>query len=770
VVDGVLQIVPHASDPAPARLLRNIPASINHRSRIARPLIRRGWLEDGPGPDERRGRDDYVELEWDEALDIAAAELQRLGAGGDATGEAGRKVFGGSYGWSSAGRFHHAQSQVHRFLNTAFGGYVRSVETYSSAAGAVILDYVLADSMKVTRDRSFWDELADETEMILAFGGLPTRNSMVSSGGNSRHVAPGSLAKAAARGAEFVLVSPVRDDLPVNINCRWVKARPATDVALMLGIACHLSHRGLVDRAFLDRCTVGYDRFEDYLLGRSDGVPKTPEWAAAIAGVDAATIRAIAERAAERKTLITVTYSLQRAQHGEQPIWMGLVLAAMLGQMGQRGCGYSYGLGSIGNVGKPLLDVPLPTLPQGRNNVPDFIPVSRIADLLLNPGGKYTYRGETRTYADIRLVYWAGGNPFHHHQDLTRLRSAFARPDTIILHEASATATARHADIVFPATTSLERKDIGAAGNDPLLIAMDRLSTPFGEARDDYDIFADLARRLGCDDRFTEGLTSSEWLRRLYEPTRTKLAAKGLHAPDFEQFWSDGEIQLPTHERPGIVQSFCNDPDRNPLPTASGRIEIFSEKIAGYNLPDCLGHPAWIAPDEWLGSDIAERFPLQLVANQPSTRLHSQLDYGAESIASKIRNREPVRMNPADAVARGIGQGDLVRLFNERGSTIAAAVVTNDVMQGVVQLSTGAWFSPAEGMGKGLMCLHGNPNAVTRDIGTSSLSQGCAGQLSLVQIEAIADVPDPDPHSGIRANRPDAALRNRIDLLRKSKI
>src|SRR5690606_23741915 len=132
----------------------------------------------------------------------------------------------------------------------------------------------------------------------------------------------GSLFRAHERGAKFVLVSPVRDDLPANIDCQWIKARPGTDVALLLGIAHHLSERGLVDHAFLDRCTVGYDEFEAYLLGKSDGVAKSPEWAASITGVDAATIRDLAQRAATRKTLVTVSYSLQRAEHGEQPVWM----------------------------------------------------------------------------------------------------------------------------------------------------------------------------------------------------------------------------------------------------------------------------------------------------------------------------------------------------------------------------------------------------------------------------------------------------------------
>jgi biotin/methionine sulfoxide reductase len=734
---GKLKIVPFAGDPDPSPLLGNFEATLDHPLRLKRPLIRKGWLENGPGPDARRGSDSYLEVPWDEALDLAAAELRRLGARPqrpDEAGLPGRNVFGGSYGWSSAGRFHHAQSQVHRFLNVAFGGYVRSVDSYSSGAGAVILGYVLANALTITRDHAYWRELAESSELILAFGGLPHKNTAVSNGGISDHCALPSMRQARARGAEFVLVSPLRDDLPAEIACDWYAPRPSTDTALMLGMAWHLQARGLVDRTYLDRHTVGYETFEAYLLGRTDGIAKTPAWAAGICGVPAGRIEALAERAASRVTFINVTYSLQRAQHGEQPIWMALVLAAMLGHIGKPGGGFCYGLSSIGNIGRPPLAVPLPTFSQHRNGVSDFIPVARISDLLLKPGGRYTYKGEERRYADIRLVYWAGGNPFHHHQDLSRLREAFSKPDTVIVHESVATATTRHADIVFPATTTLERDDIGASANDPYLFAMEKLSEPVGEARDDYAIFADLAQRLGCHEAFTEGRSAQEWLVAMYEPTRKALEEKGWPAPDFETFWSRRELALPMDETPGLIARFHQDPEGNPLPTSSGRIEIACRAI-GEN-PHCgiPGHPVWLEPDEWLGRAETAAYPLQLVANQPATRLHSQLDFGAYSQAGKIDGREPALLHPADAAARGIAEGDTVRIYNARGATLAGARLSERIAPGVVQLSTRAWYDPVEDRASGVICRAGNPNTVTRDIGTSPLSQGCAGQLTMVEV------------------------------------
>ncbi len=216
------------------------------------------------------------------------------------------------------------------------------------------------------------------------------------------------------------------------------------------------------------------------------------------------------------------------------------------------------------------------------------------------------------------------------------------------------------------------------------------------------------------------------------------MAERGVNAPDFAQFWEDGELVLPT--RPwdgGIVRAFRRDPLAAPLPTPSGRIEISSATIAGFGYNDCPGHPAWMPPVDGVGSDAASRFPLFLVANQPATRLHSQLDFGATSLASKIGGREPVRIHPHDAAARGISDGDIVRLYNERGACLAGAVLSEALRRGVVQLSTGAWYDPDDPAGEKPLCVHGNPNVLTRDAGTSPLAQGCTGQLTLIEIERV---------------------------------
>ncbi|MBR1150625.1 molybdopterin guanine dinucleotide-containing S/N-oxide reductase [Bradyrhizobium sp. JYMT SZCCT0428] len=722
-----LEVRPHPDDPDPNQIIDNFPGALRHRARVAQPMVRRGWLEGKRGPDARRGRDEFVPMSWKDALDLLGAELARVR---DNYGPGA--VFGGSYGWSSAGRFHHAQSQVHRFLNVAMGGYVKSVNSYSSGAATVVVPHIIGDYEDLTKRNVSWEQIAEHSDVVLAFGGMALKNSMVAGGGTSKHVERGAMARAAERGCQFVHVSPLRGDLPDEARSQWISNIPGTDVALMLALVYTLVVEGLHDRAFLDRFTVGWPVFERYVLGETDGQPKDAAWAAAISGVAADTIVALARKLHGRRALIVVSHSLQRAEHGEQPVWMGAVLAAALGQIGLPGGGYAYALGAIAYYGRRYNSVPTPTLSQARNGVTEFIPVARIADMLLNPGGTYRYNGKTKTYPDIKLVYWAGGNPFHHHQDINRLRKAFAQVDTLVVHELGWTATARHADFVLPATMTLEREDIGANANDPLLVPMQQIAPPYGEARDDYAIFSDLAERLGKREEFTEGRNVRQWLEHLYEPTRKGLAERGLAAPSFDEFWKGDGLIMPQHpDDGGQLRRFRDDPENAKLPTPSGKLEIFSETIAGFGEADCPGHPAWLERVQV----PAPSAPLILVANQPATRLHSQLDFGGHSAASKHRGREVACMNPIDAAARGISDGDIIRLFNERGACLAGVRVTDDIRQGVIQLATGAWYDPADPQEEASLCVHGNPNVLTRDVGTSSLAQGCTGQLTTAEVE-----------------------------------
>jgi biotin/methionine sulfoxide reductase len=735
VAEGKLVTVrSFAKDSDPSPLLHSIPDAVAHRSRVMRPAVREGWLKNGPGSArERRGSDRYVEVSWDRALDLVTDELKRV------ISECGNEaIFAGSYGWASAGRFHHAQSQLKRFL-TRIGGFTSSRDSYSNAAGSVLARRIVGTSQLVDGPGTSWQSIIEHTKLVVMFGGIPLRNTQIRPGGPGEHTTRDYLARSKAAGVRFCNISPIRDDAVEFLNAEWLAPRPQSDTAIILGIAHTLIVEELYNAEFLARYSVGFDRLRDYVLGLNDGVPKSADWAARLSEISAEAIRRLARDMAHSRTFVIMNWSLQRSDHGEQPFWAAIALAAMLGQIGLPGGGIAFGYGSMEGLGHYDQSIPLPTFPVGNNPTRAFIPVARISDLLLNPGKAFQYDGKDLVYPDIRLVYWSGGNPFHHHQDLNRLVRAWQRPETIVVHEPWWTATARRADIVLPATTTLERDDIGASAKDRYLTAMKRAIAPVGAARDDYSTFSELADRFGVVEEFTEGRSSGQWLKHLYNEAKSNAAKRNQdwpRWPDFEDFWERGYFELPAAPRPFVMfDEFRNDPIVNPLATPSGRIEIFSERIASFKYDDCHGHPAWFEPAEWLGSEKASDYPIHLLTTQPETRLHGQMDMGCVSLQSKIMEREPIRISTHDAAMRNIQTGDIVRVFNDRGALLAGAIVTDQIRPGVVQLATGAWFDPVEPGSPGSLDKHGNANVLTMDRGTSRLAQGSSAQTTLVQIE-----------------------------------
>ena len=446
-------------------------------------------------------------------------------------------------------------------------------------------------------------------------------------------------------------------------------------------------------------------------------------------------IKDLATSLASERSLIGISLSLQRQEHGEQGYWAATTLAAMLGHIGLPGGGIAFGYGTLNMsfMERKRLNFSLAALPQGANPVKDFIPVARLTDMLEQPGAEFDYNGQRLRYPDIGLVYWAGGNPFHHHQDLNRLEKAWGRPETIIVNEMYWTATARRADIVFPAATALERNDFAAASGSTWLTPMHRVAPPFGESKTDFEIYTALAERLGYGERFTEGLSEMQWLQRLYGKTAENAAKVGVSLPPFDEFWNGEALDL-SPQLPDMhvaFDAFRADPEAHRLNTPSGRIELYSSTIDSFNYPDCVGHAAWYPKSEWAQRERG--FGLHLVSNQPASRLHSQLDHGEASRATKVAGREPIRIARRDAEARGIVDGDIVKVWNERGATLAGACLSDELMPGVVQLSTGAWYDPRDFEG-GRLEVHGNPNALTRDAGTSRLTQACTAQSCMVEV------------------------------------
>ncbi|HTR84225.1 MAG TPA: molybdopterin-dependent oxidoreductase, partial [Reyranella sp.] len=265
---------PFSKDPDPSPIGLHMLSDEVARLRVKRPSFRKGWLEHGPGTNsDKRGQEPFIEVPWDEALDLVANEIKRV-----RDKHTNKAIFGGSYGWSSAGRFHHAQSQVHRFLN-ALGGYVRHQDSYSLGAARVLMPHIVAGMEDLMSMHTTWDVLAEHCKLFVTFGGAPHKNAQINAGGAMVHNLKAGLYGMRAKGVRFVNITPTAEDLDTGGDIEWLAIRPNTDAAMILAL-CHVLYvEKLYDRQFLDRCTVGFDKFAPYLHD------KTPEWAENITGI-----------------------------------------------------------------------------------------------------------------------------------------------------------------------------------------------------------------------------------------------------------------------------------------------------------------------------------------------------------------------------------------------------------------------------------------------------------------------------------------------------
>ncbi len=721
----LISAVPLQDSGADADMIGALPQLVYSDKRLDRPHIREGWLRDRKlSKGSMRGHERMVPVSWDLALTLVAEELDRV-----RTDHGHKALFAGSYGWSSAGRFHHARSQVRRFFG-AFGGYTDQVSNYSWGAAQFILQHVLGSSDAVSGAATSWDSIIGNTDTFIAFGGLNPKNWRVTSGGAGFHHMPAHIQQASDQGTKFIVVSPVADDIPPGLDAEWIAPRPGSDTAIMLGLCHEMLRRGRADHGFMERFCVGSDTLIAYLNGETDQQPKSLNWASDIADVPLETLMQLADTIEPGRVMLTASWSLQRAHHGEQTHWALIALAAMLGQIGLPGGGFTFGYGSLNAVGENARKGLMPSLPTLGNEAGMAIPVARFVDMLERPGTSIPFNGQEITFPDTKLIYWAGGNPFHHAQDLFRLERLWARPETIIVNEQFWTATAQRADIVLPATTSLERSDIGGTSRDPHVFYMQKLIDPVGQARNDFDIFADLARRLNFEEAFTEARDETAWLRHLWSKSEAKAAAQGLSAPTFDELVHKQVWQVPLPDEPEIYLSgFRQDPIEHPLPTDSGKIELASARIAAFQYEDFAGHAAWYKPAEWIGDAAPDA--LALLTRQPAKFLHSQL--GQTYLA---KDHPPkVCMHPFEADQRGFKDKDLVRVSSPRGACLAQVARMETCRRGIAVMETGPWYQGNEaGMDRG-----GNPNAVTLDIGTSPLSQATSAQTCLVTIERYTE-------------------------------
>ncbi|WP_323005208.1 molybdopterin-dependent oxidoreductase [Pseudorhodobacter sp.] len=703
------------------------------KSRINYPMVRKSYLEGwetGDTKPELRGREEYVKVDWDTVWSLTAKALLDTAAN-----HGNQAIFSSSYGgWSNAGSFRPNVLQG-RLINL-IGGCTNTAGDWSAGASQVSLPHIIGD-MEVYSPQSAWETIRDECDVFVLVGCDPVKNNRI-----EFTVADHDMSQRwemiRDAGVKFISINPQRTASDEVLNAEWVKIVPNTDVALFCAMANHVLEMGLQDQAYMDKYTVGSEKWIAYVKGDDDGVAKTPEWAAEITGIDAAKIRELAELFAKSNTNIAGAWSLQRAQHGEMTHWAIINFASLTGKIGKPGCGvgfsWHYGGGGMPQSGK---GTPV-GMSQGRNFVKTVCPASRITDMLENPGKEVFYNGNTHTYPDVKVIFNAGNNFMSHQQDTNRLIRALEKVETIVSVDVWWTAATRWCDIVMPAASTLEQDDISVGGtySNDKIYAMKKVIEPIGDSLPDYEIFEGLADKLGLWTQFTEGEDKMYHIKLAYEATD---ASK--HVP-FEEFWEKGYVRQEVPEaahkwtRHG---AFYNDPEGSPLHTTSGKIEMFCEDFAKLEIEDCPGMPMWMEKHEYLGN--AKEGQLHVVSPHPWFRLHSQMDQ-SERLRElyKIQGREPVRINSEDAASRGIEDGDLVELYNDRGTVIAGAVISDDIMPGVVSIYEGAWPS-LDSKGR---CNSGLVNFLTSTQPSSGLAQATTANTVLCSMRKCEDPDGPN--------------------------
>lgn len=709
---------------------------VHSKTRVRYPMVRKGFLASPDSPQGLRGQDEFVRVSWDDALALIDSQHRRIR---ETYGPA--SIFAGSYGWRSNGVLHKAATLLQRYMSMA-GGYTGHLGDYSTGAAQAIMPHVVGGN-EVYQQQTSWPMVLEHTDVVVLWSANPLNTLKIAWNASDEQGLP-YFEQLRQSGKRLICIDPMRSETVdfFGESMEWIAPHMGTDVALMLGIAHTLLINNWHDSDFLTRYTAGFPVFAQYLLGEGDGEAKTAEWAAAICGIHADKIRELAEVFHKNTTMLMSGWGMQRQQYGEQKHWMLVTLAAMLGQIGTPGGGFglSYHFANGGNPTRraAVLGSMQGTVPGGVDAV-DKIPVARIVEALENPGAPYQHNGMDRHFPDIRFVWWAGGANFTHHQDTNRLIRAWQKPELVVISECNWTAAARHADIVLPATTSFERNDLTMTGDysNQHLVPMKQVVPPRDEARDDFTVFADLSElwESGGRARFTEGKSELEWLETFYRIAAQRGASQQVTLPPFARFWQDNAlIEMPESEQNADFVRFAAfraDPQANPLKTPSGKIEIYSERIASFQYADCPPHPMWLEPDEWHGN--AHPGQLQLLSAHPAHRLHSQLNHTSLRERYAVAGREPITLHTQDAKIRQIADGDLVRVWNHRGQVLAGAVVSDGIKPGVMCLHEGAW--PDLAHEEGGICKNGAVNVLTKDIPSSRLGNGCAGNTALAWVE-----------------------------------
>lgn len=715
-------------DAMPTKMLtEGLLGRVYHKTRVQYPMVRKSYLAD-PGGDTKphlRGKEPFVRVSWDEALALTANAILTT-----AEKHGNQALFSASYGgWSHAGLLRPQVLQGRLF--NLIGGHSVTTGDYSAGASQISLPHILGD-MEVYSPQTAWEVMADNTELMVWIGCDPWKNNRVEFTVADHQMYP-RWQKIKEKGVKFLSINPQYTPTDVAMESDWVKIVPNTDTALFLAMSYHIYTTKKHDQAYLEKYTVGLEKFLPYLMGKdADGTPaKTPEWAAPITGISAEKIIEMAELFASKRTQFAVGWSLQRAHHGEMSHWAVVNFAALLGKIGKPGEGVGFSW-HYGGGGMPQSTKVMPIgIPQGRNPLTTRCPASRISEMLLNPGKKYTRDGAEDVFPNVKLVYTSGNNVFSHQQDTNELlRAMNQQVDTFICQDPWWCASSRFADIVLPATSALERDDISTGGtySNDKIYAMRKVIEPYGESLDDFEIFRRLGDLMGVGFQFTEGLSVMDILKAAYANADTDVS--------FDEFWDKGHVKLevPEHMNRWVRHGdFFTDPAKNPLHTQSGKIELYSSVIDQYNIPDCPPIPKFLEPQEYLGN--AKPGQVHVVSPHPFNRLHSQMANTDLRNDEHIQGRQHALISVEDAADKGIKDGDLIELFNERGAVIAGARVTDQIMKGVVSLEEGGWIQ-LDSKGR---CNSGSINMITTSVAASGLSQATSANTCIASLKKCTD-------------------------------
>ena len=624
---------------------------VNHPDRLRHPLRR-------VGP---RGSGRFERIGWDEALDEVARQMLRVR---DTYGPAALLDCSRSGSLSML----HGRGPFQRLLHM-FGG---CTELWSNISAEAEVFAVRATFGAKAEYKSAGREPSDyvNSRLMVLWGWSPGDGTFGT--GTLQY-----LKLARKHGVRMVCVDPRVTRTSHELADEHIFIRPSTDTAALIAMAYVIASEGLHDQAYLDRHVLGFDEphlppgapagasYLTYLMGHADGVRKTPEWAAAITGIPAATLRRLAvELATLKPSALHCGYAPGRTIHGEQFHRAAYALAAMTGSVGVSGGNSGTSNGATGRAG--IRPMPVGTNPAGAR-----VASSLLADLL--------ERGRAGGYpADIKMVYSVAGDLFNQLPNVNKTIAAAERLEFMVVHDHFVTPTARYADILLPATTFWERNDVHTpwAGAGHYAIFMHQAIPPVDECRNDLDVCTELARRLGItgyNDKSEEA-----WLREL---TREAI-------DDFDTFRERGLARLPAPEDAVAFARQIRDPERHPFTTPSGKIEIYSMSLAAN--PDPYGLGAIPPIPTWIPVLEDRRHPLRLVSPKSRARTHSI--HANQPVLARA-DRDDVWIHPADAAARGIVDGHRVRVFNDRGVTRLPARVTDRIALGVVSIKEGAWFT-----------------------------------------------------------------------------